>query len=234
MDLDQAVDRLRQSWVEFFKEVKRPRGCVHCEGDGIWWNGKRWRSASGMVEGKTVTVPAFPCRRVACATCGRSWTLLPPGLLPGRHFDLAVAAAALSRYLFEEEASRESVAGAFEASPRTLGRWLGHTAGLAPSGFLQRLLLKLTDIPILARIEPVKDLLRKARSQAGRLVLEEAGKVLGLLEVLAAQVGLASPGLASLLSRVVQGRWGLTTYRAPIIPADAWCQGLGVERSMPM
>jgi hypothetical protein len=234
MDWDKAVDRLRQSWMKFFDEVKRPRECVFCEGDGIWWNGRRWRSASGLVDGKTVTVPSFPCRRVECAACRRSWTLLPPGLLPGRHFDLAVVAKALSRYLFEEKASRKAVAEAYQTSPRTLGRWLEHTAGVASAGFLQRLLLKVTEAPILARVEPVKDLLQKARSQAGRLVLEEAGKVLGLLEVLASELGLSSPGLASLLSRVIGGRRGLTSYRVPIIPADAWCTGVGVSGSMPM
>ena len=234
MDWKAAVAQLRQSWVEFFEKVKRPQACVHCEGDRIWWDGKRVRSASGRVDGKTVTVPAFPCRRVECATCKRSWTLLPPGLLPGRHFDLAVVAEALSRYLFEEKVSREAVAKAFEISPRTLGRFAEHTAQVAAPGFLQKLLLQVTDVPLLARLEPVKGLVKKARSQARRLVLEEAGKVLSLLEALAAALGRDSPGLAALLSRVVGGRRGLTSYEAPIIPADAWCAGVGVERSMPM
>jgi hypothetical protein len=133
--------------VEFFDEVKRPQACIYCEGERIWWDGKRVRSATGRVGGRTVTVPAFPCRRVECATCGRSWTLLPPGLLPGRHFDLAVAAEALSRYLFEEGASRASVAEALEISPRTLGRFAEHTARVTTPGFLQKLLLRVTDIP---------------------------------------------------------------------------------------
>ena len=234
MDLEAAAGRLRQSWVEFFEKVKRPRACAFCEGDRIWRDGSRCRSASGLVDGQTVTVPAFPCRRVKCAACGKSWSLFGLWLLPGRHFDLAVVAQALSRYLFEEKASREAVAEAYQTSPRTLGRWLAHTAGIATAGFLQGLLLKVTDVPILARIEPVKDLLRKARSQARRFMLEEAGKVLGLVEVLAAELEMATPGLASLLSRVVGGRRELTSYRSPIIPADAWCAGVGVERSMPM
>jgi len=234
MDLEAAVARLRRSWVEFCEEVKRPRKCIDCEGDRIWWDGKRWRSASSRVDGKTVTVSAFPCRRVVCATCKRSWTLLPPGLLPGRHFDLAVAAEALSSYLFEEEASREAVAEAFDISPRTLGRFAEHTAQVASPGFLQKLLLEVTGAPILARLEPVKGLLGKTRSEGMRLVLEGAGKVLCLLEALGAALGRASPGLASLLSRVVGGRRGLTTYRAPTIPADAWCAEVGVPDSMPM
>lgn len=234
MDLETAVARLRRSWVEFFEEVKLPRKCIHCEGDRIWRDGKRWRTASSRVNGKTVTVPTFPCRRVVCATCRRSWTLLPPGLLPGRHFDLAVAAETLSSYLFEEEASREAVAEAFDISPRTLGRFAEHTAQVASPGLLQKLLLEVTGAPILARLEPVRGLAKKARSRARRLVLEGAGKVLCLLEALGAALGLDSPGLASLLSRVVGGRRGRTSYRAPIIPADAWCAGVGVSDSMPM
>lgn len=234
MDLDKAVDRLRQSWVKFFDEATRPRCCATCGKKDVWWNGTRCRSASGLIDGQVVTVDSFLVKRVKCAACRISWALLPPGLLPGRHFDQDVVAKALSRYLFEEKASRKAVAEALETSPRTLGRWLEHTAGVASAGFLQRLLLKVTGAPILARVEPVKDFLRKARSQAGRLVLEEAGKVLGLLEVLASELGLSSPGLASLLSRVIGGRRGLASYRAPFIPADAWCAGVGVSGSMPM
>jgi hypothetical protein len=235
MSLDTAVvDRLRQSWVAFYEEVKRPRACVHCEGERVWWNGRRWRSASSRVDGKTVTVPRFPCRRLACGTCERSWTLLPPGLVPGRHFDLTVAAEAVARYLFEEEASREAVAEAFEISSRTLGRFAQHTAHVAEPGLLQKLLLGATGAPILARLEPVRDLARKARGTVQRLVLEKAGQVLCLLEALAGALGCASPGLASLLSRVVAGRRGLTSYREPAVPADAWCAGVGRLGSMPM
>lgn len=234
VDLEAAVGRLRQSWVEFCEYVKRPRQCIHCEDDRIWWNGTRWRSASSRVDGKTVMIPAFPCRRVVCAACRRSWTLLPSGLLPGRHFDLTLAAEALSIYLFEEESTRESVAKAFDIAPRTLGRFVEHLARVASAGFLQTLVLDVTGAPILARLEPVRGLVKKARSLPRRLLLEEAGKVLCVLEALGRALGLPSPGLASVLSRVVGGRRGLTSYRAPSIPADAWCVGWGVAGSMPM
>jgi hypothetical protein len=78
------------------------------------------------------------------------------------------------------------VAEALEISPRTLGRFAEHTARVTTPGFLQKLLLRVTDIPLLARLEPVRGLLKKGRSQAGRVVLVEAGKGLSLLEALGA------------------------------------------------
>lgn len=234
MDLEAAVDQLRQSWAEFFEGVKRPRECVFCPGERIWWNGRRVRSASGLVRGRTVHVTGVSCRRVKCASCARSWALLPPGLLPGRHFDLAITAEALAGYLFEEGASQASVAESLAISPRTLGRFVRHTAQVAEPGLLERLLLRVSGTPILARLEPVKNLARKARSAAGRLLLERAGEVLCLLEALAGALGRPFPGLSALLSAVVCGRRGLTSYQAPAIPADAWCTGVGRFCSMPV
>ncbi len=82
------------------------------------------------------------------------------------------------------------MAEALEISPRTLGRFAEHTARVTTPGFLQKLppelLLRVTDIPLLARLEPVRGLLKKGRSQARRVVLVEAGKGLSLLEALGA------------------------------------------------
>jgi len=235
MDGQTGAQRLRQSWVAFFREVKRPSACIRCAGTRIWWNGRRVRSASGTVEGRTVTVAQVPCRRARCACCRVSWALLPPGMIPGRHFDLAVAAEALSRRLFAPtRASREAVARDLELSPRTVGRFEAHTAHVAEPAGLERLLLSIAGFPLLVRLEPVKALALKARTTARRMLLERAGHVLCLLEAVAAGMGMAAPGLASVLWRVIGGRRGLSTYAAPSIPADAWCAGLGLVGSMPM
>lgn len=235
MDGQEGVVRLLQSWVEFFREVKRPSVCIRCPGTRIWWNGRRVRSASGLVDGRTVTVPRVPCRRARCAACRASWALLPPGMIPGRHFGLSVAAEALSRRLFApERASREAVAQDLDLSSRTVGRFEAHTAHVVEPAWLQRLVLSIAGFPLLPRLESVKALAEKARTAARRLVLERAGQVLCLLEAVAAGLGMAAPGLASVLWRVIGGRRGLSTYKSPSIPADAWRAGLGLASSMPM
>lgn len=156
-------------------------------------------------------------------------------MIPGRHFDLAVAAEALSRRLFASaRASRETVARDFALSPRTLGRFEAHTAHVAEPAGLERVLLLISGFPLLTRLEPVKELAMKASTTAGRTLLERAAQVLCLLEAVAVGVGMAAPGLASVLWRVIGGRRGLSTYASPLIPADAWCAGLGLARSMPM
>lgn len=180
-------------------------------------------------------VAHVPCRRARCAACRASWALLPPGMIPSRHFDLAVAAEALSRRLFAPgRASRETVARDLELSPRTMGRFEAHTAHVTEPATLERLLLSIAGFPLLVRLEPVTALTLKAATAAGRTLLERAGHVLCLLEAVAVGVGMAAPGLASVLWRVIGGRRGLSTYAAPSIPADAWCAGLGLRGSMPM
>ena len=232
---DDLADRLHRLFERSYHEAELPAECISCHGDRIWWNGMRRRSATGMVDGRPVTVPSFCCRRVQCARCRKSWTLLPPGLLPGRHFDLSVGAAALADYLFEPERSLQSAATAADMSARTLGRFRDFVAGLVSGDLLDHLIGKVSGAPILSRILPVADAKRKAkRDPVRREVLDQAARVLCLTEALAAAVGLASPGLSSLLSRILGGRCRPALDGGGIIPAEAWRQAAGVPEMMAM
>jgi hypothetical protein len=232
---DRMSERLRRSFERYYHEVQRPAECIFCDGEKIWWNGARQRSATGLVDDRPVTVSSFPCRRVRCATCRKSWTLLPPGLVPGRHFDLAVGSAALSGYLFRPEESLESAATSAGLSPRTLGRFRDWVAGLVSPALLDGLIGKVSRAPILTRILPVADAKRKAkRDSERRTVLDLAARVLCLTEALATAVGLAAPGLSSLLSRIFWGGCRPAFHRGESIPAKAWRQAAGVSETMAM
>jgi len=207
------VNVLRTSWERCYHEAKRPRECVFCGAGRVWWNGRRRRSGTGVVAGRPVTVSRFSCRRVRCAACRRSWTLLPPGMFPRRHFHLDVGVRALSHYLFETAASLASAARAWLLSPRTLQRFRDWTAGLAAPATLQSLLARTAGAPLLARVLEVA---RTVRDRARRAVLCRAAEVLCLAEALAAAAGLGSPGLAVLAPRAALGQG------PPPLPADAW------------
>jgi len=235
MNDEHMADQLRHSFERYYHEAERPRECIFCDSVKIWWNGTRHRSATGLVDGHAVTVPSIPCRRVRCAACRRSWTLLPPGLLPGRHFDLSVGAAALSDYLFRPGKSLESAAAAAAVSPRTLGRFRDWVADLVSPNLLAGLIGEVSGAPILPQILAVADAKRKAKRDPGRrTVLDLAARVLCLTEALATAVGLARPGLSSLLSRIFSSPCRPTSIRGEAIPAKAWRQAAGVPEMMAM
>lgn len=230
-EVEAAAERLRAAWVRYYHEVERPRECVSCGGKRVWKDGTRWRSATATWEGAVVTVARFPCRRVRCAACGRRWTLLPEGLLPGRHFGLDVLARAIEAHVFGPAASLARTAARFALSARTLGRVRDWVAGLAPPALLGSLVAERSGMPcvgtLLAAAERAEDAARQA-------VRERAAEVLSLLETLAAAAGLAPPALASLVPRAVRGRRELALYRGPALPADAWRGAAGLPETMPM
>jgi hypothetical protein len=229
-----AAERLRQVWVRYYHEVARPRECVFCGAGRIWWDGRRERSGTGVWQERAVYVACFSCRRVCCAACGRSWTLSPPGLLPRRHFDLAVAAAALAQYLFERAASLRAAASRWSLSPRTLGRVRDWVAQLAPSAQLGAWVAQRSGAPLVGTLLAAGERAAAVRDASRSAVVERAAQVLCLVESLAAAAGLASPGLSSLVCRAVRGRPALAAYRGCVIPADAWRLAAGLPRSMPM
>lgn len=235
MDDDDPADRLKTLFEKSYHDAERPTECISCDGRRIWWNGDRLRGATGTVDGRPVTVPSFCCRRVRCGKCKKSWALLPPGLLPGRHFDLSVGAGALSDYLFEPKRSLEDAAATAAVSPRTLGRFRDWVASLVSPDLLDRLIAGVSRAPILSRILPVANPQRKAKRDPGRrTVLDLAARVLCLTEALAAAVGLAAPGLSSLLSRIFGGRVRPAFHRGESIPAEAWRHAVGVPETMAM
>ena len=234
MDETIAADRLRESWTRYYHEARRPRECLFCPGRKTWWNGRRMRSGTGVFDERVVTVARFPCRRVRCASCRGSWSLLPPGLLPGRHFDVAVGVRALAHYLFTKGASLKASARACLLSSRTLGRFRDWVAGLVAPATLQQLVADSAGTPILGKVLLVVDSARKAKDAARRAVLLRAAEVVCLAESLAAASGLAGPGLSALVFRAVRGRRALALQQGASIPADAWRRAAGVRESMTM
>jgi hypothetical protein len=224
MKITEIVDGLKGRWNRFAEEAKKPAQCIFCAGCKIWWNGKRQRSASILVEGVAVFLSEVLCPRVKCGTsdCHKSWTLRPPGLLPQRHYQLCLAAAGLSEYLFNPASSLGKVAETCECSVRTVRRWVNWTACVTDPQTLERRILESVGNPILAPLRTISDRFQRYCSRKRQQELSRAGQNLCLLEALGQARGCEPPGLRGVLTAVVANRYRLTTYRDPIIPDFAW------------
>lgn len=170
-----------------------------------------------VVWGVLVYLAGLTCRRVKCASCKVSWVLRPPGVIAHKQYQADVVALALAEYLLAKR-SQEQVAARIGCSRRTVGRWIGWTAEMAEPDVLAAELLRATDEPVLPRAQGVPGI---AWDEAMAPRPSRAGDVLGLMEALASAWGLAAPGLAGVLERVLRGRCGVATYRSPLIPEFA-------------
>lgn len=209
------------SWKEFFARDEIPKDCRSCGDPHIVRNGKAERSAIVRQGEKTVAIAGIVLQRVRCSDCSQSWRLYPPGLLPRRRYQLCVVSEAVSTYLFDPAATRPAAAAVATCAVRTVVRWLHWLAGVAEPGHVQARLVEVLDevvVPlffdVVIRNEAVGGLLRRA---AANLVL---------IETLARSLGLAPPGLASLVVHLVAGRDGWTTYARPAVP-EFGSRGLG-------
>jgi hypothetical protein len=217
--MTQSIEALKWEWQAFYATVAKPARCIFCGGTRLWWNGWRHRTASVLVDGRVVHVEEVACRLVKCglASCGRSWTLRPPGLAPQRHYQLGVVAQAASSYLFDPDATQEQVAVALGCARRTVRRWLGWLAGIASASDLLRHLVEASDVPEIPPLQEVAALAQKACTAARRQVLESAARVLCLLEALGHALCLPPPGLQTVLELVLGGRYRATTDHRPRI-----------------
>jgi hypothetical protein len=212
--MDAVVIAVR--WKAFFDRDEMPRGCRSCGDPRVVRNGTAERSATVRQDDATVTIDGIQLRRVRCLCCRLSWRLYPPGLLPRRRFQLCVVADAVSHYLFDPLATRPAVAAVAKCVVRTLGRWVHWIAALAEPGQLQARLVEALDAPVVPVFPEVV-----IRNPAAGGVLRRAAANLVLIEALARSVGLAPPGLHSLVAALVGGRDGWTTYARPIVPEFA-------------
>jgi len=221
MGVPQLAEALRKRLVEGLKKLRRPACCVDCSGTRVRWKDWRRRTATVLLEGLAVYVTDILTRRVRCLDCGRSWTLLPPGLLPRKHYQPCVAAAAVGAYLFEPSASEETVAVRYGCSRRQVGRWLSWVAALASPADLQARLVEASGEPVRMPVREVADLARKAKTEARKARLGRAALVIILLEAIGAALGLEPPGLRAVLVLLSEGWRPLAPYAAPAIPIVA-------------
>lgn len=216
-EVEEVARGLRERWQRLYENAKKPGQCIFCGGTRISWNGSRKRATSVLILTVVVHLAEVWCRRVKCADCGKSWTLRPPELVAHKHFQLCVVARATSRYLFEPGATLTAVGHEHNCSRHTVKRWLRWTATIAEPAVLMSRVLEATDAPLVPRLRPVRQLARKAVA-VGRLMLERAAEVLGLIESLCSAWGLEPPGLRAVVRRVVGERSGIGTYCRPAIP----------------
>ncbi len=109
----------------------RPASCAWCEGARIWFDGWRIVHTILLADGRCHRFDnGLPLQRVACAACGRSWTLRPAWLYPHRSFEPDVAEAAALAYLGDPGATYAATAQAFGCATSTVWRWVGWVAEL--------------------------------------------------------------------------------------------------------
>jgi len=160
----------------------RPRQCVFCDGERVWFNGWRRVLITLMVDGQPHRPDDWvPLQRVRCGRweCGRSWTLRPAWLYPHRSVEPDVAEAAALAYLLDPQATYAAVAVAVGCAWVTVWRWVGWIAGLvAPAAALAqaaRLDPAGADPATLPREVPAA---ARARSAARARTVEQAAHVL--------------------------------------------------------
>lgn len=230
MNITDGGEQLKRRWKRFAEKAKKPAQCIFCAGLKIWWNGKRERTASLLVQGVVIYLNDVVCPRVKCAApdCHKSWTLRPPGLFAQRHYQLCLVAQGLGDYLFDPASSLGKVAEACTCSERTVGRWVHWTASVTNPQALERRMLESVGHPLLAPLRTISARFQKYCSRKRQEVLSRAGQVLCFLEALGQSRGYEPPGLKSVLTAVVAGCYRLTTYQDPVIPDFAWRQWAGI------
>jgi len=218
MSLPKGSKEYKESWDQFFETVEKPCCCPFCQGSRIYWNGYRERSASVLDGDKVAYLSDVLCRRVKCANrqCKKSWTLRPPGLMPGRHYQMGVVANAARHFLFDPHSTLTSVADAHQCCRRTLGRWLHWIAGIAkPSALLRRLrrLGALSRPEVFARRDTSRAMGRRSRK-----IFERTARVFSLLEALGKACGDKEAPFGGMIEEILCGRDHVTPYRFPAIP----------------
>jgi hypothetical protein len=138
-------------------------------------------------------------------------------MIANKHFQPAVIAKAVSKYLFGERVTQASVAREVGCSRRTVGRWIRWLAALAEPSVLVEKLVAAVDEPVLPRAHDLSIAPRRPKAK-GPGVLTRTAEVLGLMEALASAWGLWAPGLCSVLYVVLRGRSRVATYARPLIP----------------
>lgn len=167
----------------------RPRQCVFCDGERVWFNGWRRVLITLIVDGQPHR-PAdwVPLQRVRCArpACGQSWTLRPPWLYPHRSLEPDVAEIAALTYLLDPRATYVSVAAVVGCAWRTVWRWVGWIAELVTPAALLAQAARLdarggAEPSLLPRTVPAA---ARARSARRARVVERAAQVLVALTLL--------------------------------------------------
>lgn len=217
-EVEKTTRKIEQRWRDYYENVEIPRQCIYCGDSRVNFNGSRKRSASVLVLTVVVFLAELICRRVKCAACHKSWTLRPPELVAHKHFQLCVAARAVSRYLFDPGGTLTGVGLEHNCSRKTVKRWLGWTAAIAEPETLLRKAVEAADAPLVPPLRPVAAVDRKARVALWSVVLERAAEVLALMERLCSAWQLEPPGLRAVMRRVVGERSGIGTYARPVIP----------------
>ena len=217
MSLQKEINKFKEQWDRYLERVEKPGSCIFCEGDRLYWNGYRERSASVLIGDEVVYLTDILCKRVKCAKpeCSRSWTLRPPGLMPRRHYQLCVVAHGVLQFLSDPHETLTSVAEAHCCSRRTIGRWLHWITGIAEPSDLLRRLYHISMQAALSSLFKVYEILKKAPN---KIIFQGTVKNFCFLEALGIAYRYAPPGFRGMIETTIANRDRMTTYRYSFIP----------------
>lgn len=142
----------------------------------------------------------------------------PPGLVAHKHYQLCVVAQAMSRFLFDPEATLTSVGSEHNCCRKTVKRWVCWTASIAEPAVVMQKVVQAVDSPVIPRHSLVSQLCCKAVNAIGREVVQRTAEVLAALECLCSAWQLEPPGLGAVFQHVVGDRSGIGTYARASIP----------------
>lgn len=115
--------------------AERPPPCRQCRAPS-WWNG--WRvvfpTVATLVAG-IVERWELPLPRAKCSSCKQGFTCYPPGIYPGRRYQLDVVADVAADVALGGASARRA-ATAVNATASSARRWLTWVAALARPGDL--------------------------------------------------------------------------------------------------
>lgn len=129
------IARLLALVVEPRRRDERPPSCALCHAPA-WWNG--WRVVHSVVATSTARVVErreVTLARGKCSSCLVGFTCYPPGIYPGRQYQLDVVADVVAAVTLGGEPV-EHAAAICSASATSVRRWTAWVAALASAGEL--------------------------------------------------------------------------------------------------
>lgn len=128
-------------WVEIKSYVRsvgpkvgrpyRPSRCELCGHHRVWFNGWRLVYPAVMQDGRVLRFgDGLPLQRVKCASCKKSWTMLPAFLTSQRTYAADVDEFAGLAYLLEAYGTYRGVGRAIGCAHSAVWMWVGWLARL--------------------------------------------------------------------------------------------------------
>lgn len=213
MNLQEEAEKLKEQWNRIYDNLDKPCECIFCKCVRLYWNGRRERTASVLINDQVVYVTGIWCKRTKCSQCKKSWTIRPKGLMARRHYQLCVVTNAADSFLFDADATLSKVANIYRCARRTVGRWLNWIAGIAKPCQLIGRLRCISE----QSVRSIECSVGKV-AHTGTKPFKRCATNLLALRALAKASGSFADGFQSIFEGIICNRDAVSTYHDPFIP----------------